>query len=115
MSWILAFCALMAGPARSDSIVRLPPPDTIGLVSVENALWHRRSVRTFADLPLTVKQVGQLLWAAQGLSRGLVCRTAPSAGATYPMELYLVAGDVTGLKPGVYRYGSEGHFLTPTR
>jgi SagB-type dehydrogenase family enzyme len=102
----------MTQSARPDSIIRLPPPDTAGIVSVEQALWHRRSVRAYADVPLSVKQVGQLLWAAQGLNRGLVGRTAPSAGATYPMELYLVAGKVGGVAPGLYHYGLEGHFLT---
>jgi len=111
MLWLLLWFGVMAGPVRSDSIIKLPPPDTVGQVTVEQALWHRRSVRAFADESLSLKQVGQLLWAAQGLNRGLVGRTAPSAGATYPMELYLVAGKVRGLKPGVYHYGIDGHFL----
>jgi len=111
MLWLLLCCGVMAGPVRSDSIIKLPPPDTIGQVTVEQALWHRRSMRAFADESLSLKQVGQLLWAAQGLNRGLAGRTAPSAGATYPMELYLVAGKVKGLKPGVYHYGIDGHVL----
>jgi SagB-type dehydrogenase family enzyme len=115
MLWLLLWCGVMAGPVRSDSVIKLPPPDTVGQVTVEQALWHRRSVRAFADESLTVKQVGQLLWAAQGLNRGMVGRTAPSAGATYPMEWYLVAGKVKGLKPGVYHYGFDGHCLTLTK
>jgi SagB-type dehydrogenase family enzyme len=115
MLWLLLLCGVMPGPVRSDSVVKLPPPDTVGQVTVEQALWHRRSVRNYADAPLTVKQVGQLLWAAQGLNRGLVGRTAPSAGATYPMELYLVAGRVEGLKPGMYHYRFGSHALEPTR
>jgi SagB-type dehydrogenase family enzyme len=111
MLWLLLWCGMTAGPVRSDSVIKLPPPDTIGHVTVEQALWHRRSVRAFADESLSLKQVGQLLWAAQGLNRGLVGRTAPSAGATYPMELYLVAGKVKGLKPGVYHYEIDGHLL----
>ena len=111
MFWLLLLCGVTAGPVRSDSVIKLPSPDTVGQVTVEQALWHRRSVRAFADESLSLKQVGQLLWAAQGLNRGLVGRTAPSAGATYPMDLYLVAGKVKGLKPGVYHYGFDGHFL----
>jgi SagB-type dehydrogenase family enzyme len=84
-------------------------------VTVEHALLHRRSVRTFADESLTISQVGQLLWAAQGWTRGPIGRTAPSAGATYPMELYLVAGKVTGLKPGVYHYLPDGHSVESAR
>jgi SagB-type dehydrogenase family enzyme len=115
MLWLLLSFGVMVQPVRPDSVIRLPPPDTVGRVTVEQALWHRRSFRTFAGESLTVKQVGQLLWAAQGLNRGLVGRTAPSAGATYPMELYVVVGKVTGLKPGVYHYGFDGHYLTLTR
>jgi SagB-type dehydrogenase family enzyme len=111
MLWLLLLCGVMAGPVRTDSVIKLPPPDTVGQVTVEQALWYRRSVRAFADESLSMKQVGQLLWAAQGLNRGLAGRTAPSAGATYPMELYLVAGKVKGLKPGVYHYGIDGHSL----
>jgi SagB-type dehydrogenase family enzyme len=111
MSWLLLWCGVMAGPVQTDSVVKLPPPDTVGSVTVEQALWRRRSVRAFTGEPLSLKQVGQLLWAAQGLNRGRVGRTAPSAGATYPMELYLVAGRVTGLGPGVYHYRFDGHSL----
>ena len=113
MFWLLALCGVMAGPSKSDSVVRLPAPDTVGQVTVEQALRHRRSVRTYAAEPLTISQVGQLLWAAQGWTRGPIGRTAPSAGATYPMELYLVAAKVIGLKPGVYHYLPEGHSLAP--
>ncbi|HTW90114.1 MAG TPA: SagB/ThcOx family dehydrogenase [bacterium] len=96
---------------RSYSIIKLPPPDTVGKVTVEQALWHRRSVRAFADESLSLAQAGQLLWAAQGLNTGSKRRTAPSAGATYPMELYLVAGKVKDLKPGVYHYAIDSHSL----
>jgi SagB-type dehydrogenase family enzyme len=111
MLWLVLWCGVTAGQARPDSTIKLLPPDTLGLVTVEQALWHRRSVRSFTDESLSLRQVGQLLWAAQGHNRGLVGRTAPSAGATYPMELYLVAGKVKGLKPGVYHYGFDGHYL----
>jgi SagB-type dehydrogenase family enzyme len=115
MLWLLVWCGVMAGPARSDSVIKLPPPDTVGRITVEQALWHRRSVRTFTAESLSLKEAGQLLWAAQGRNRGLVGRTAPSAGATYPMELYLVAGKVKGLKPGVYHYRFDDHLLVPTK
>jgi SagB-type dehydrogenase family enzyme len=115
MLWLLLWCGVMAGDAKPDSmVVKLPPPDTVGRVTVEQALWHRRSVRVFSDESLTIKQVGQLLWAAQGMNSGSLRRTAPSAGATYPMELYVVAGRVEGLKPGMYHYRFDGHALEPT-
>jgi SagB-type dehydrogenase family enzyme len=79
-------------------------------------LLGRRSVRSYRDEPLSLAQIGQLLWAAQGITdpaRGY--RTAPSAGALYPLEVYLVAGIVDGLPAGVYRYDSGAHSLTPVK
>ena len=103
------------GPA-----VDLPDPRLSGDVSVEEAMKGRRSVRTYTDAPLTLAEVSQLLWAAYGISmpvetgpdflRGGL-RTAPSAGALYPLEVYLAARNVTGLEPGIYWYRSETHQL----
>ena len=111
MLWLLFWCVVSAGPLPVDSVIKLPAPDTVGRMTVERALWQRRSVRVYADDSLSLAQVGQVLWAAQGLNRGLVGRTAPSAGATYPMELYLVAGKAKGLAPGLYQYIFDGHAL----
>ena len=83
----------------------------MGGVSVEYALQHRRSVREYRPEPLTLAEVSQLLWAAQGLATGDGKRTAPSAGGTYPLETYLVAGRVTGFAPGVYHYRPAQHEL----
>jgi len=98
-----------AGPKA----IGLPAPRATGTVSVEGALRARRSLRTFSAQPLTLAEVGQLLWAAQGVTDPSGRRTAPSAGACYPLELYLVAGNVTGLAPGVYRYRPSEHDLIP--
>jgi len=87
---------------------------TLGFVSVEEALARRRSVREYADEPLTIEQVMQLLWAAQGITNAEHgFRTAPSAGGTYPLEIYLVArpSGVVGLDAGVYRYEPQNHSL----
>ncbi len=96
---------------QKDSVVILPKPDTIGRVTVEHALLRRRSVRSYSGEPLTLNEVGQLLWAAQGKTGKTYGRTAPSAGATYPMEVFLVAGRVQGLDSGVYHYDVERHAL----
>jgi SagB-type dehydrogenase family enzyme len=103
-----------AGPGAE--VIKLPPPALKGAVSVAEALQARRTVRQFASRPLALAQVGQLLWAADGLSDPRGLRTAASAGATYPLELYLVVGErgVTGLNPGFYRYLVSGHALEPT-
>ena len=95
----------------ADSVV-LPPPRHEGDTSVEEALQERRSIREYGPKPLTLGQVGQLLWAAQGISDGQGHRTAPSAGALYPLEAYLVAGNVEGLDAGVYHYRSRSHTLS---
>lgn len=94
----------------ADSI-DLPKPREDGALSVERALQQRRTVRSFKDAPLTMQQAAQLLWAAQGISGGDGLRTAPSAGALYPLETYLLAGKVTGLPSGIYRYEPERHRL----
>lgn len=77
--------------------IDLPKPRADGGLSVERALQQRRTVRDFTHAPLALQQVGQLLWSAQGITHGDGLRTAPSAGALYPLNLCLVAGNVTGL------------------
>jgi SagB-type dehydrogenase family enzyme len=107
--------ALVAsGPAQSPiaaGAVKLPAPNKRGSVSVEEALQQRRSIRSFDDSALSLAEVGQLLWAAQGINRPAGKRTAPSAGALYPLEVYLVAGRVRDLSVGIYKYHPAGHEL----
>jgi SagB-type dehydrogenase family enzyme len=91
--------------------VTLPAPVTTGTVTVEQALATRRSLRGMADRPLTLAEVGQLCWAAQGVTDDKGHRTAPSALATYPLEVYVVATAVAELAPGVYRYQPAEHAL----
>lgn len=93
--------------------VTLPAPRLDGGVSLEHALAERRSMREFARGALSLAQVAQLLWAAQGVTYRDGARTAPSAGALYPLDLYLVAGEVRDLAPGVYRYVPGRHQLEP--
>jgi len=92
-------------------IVRLPPPRFEGPLSVEQTLLARRSVRTFSRDPLTVDNLTQLLWAAQGITHSQGYRTAPSAGAIYPLELYVIVGHMVGLATGLYRYRGREHAL----
>lgn len=96
------------------TVLELPEPETAGSVSVEAALASRRSRRNLATEPLDLETVGQLLWAAQGQNdpdSGF--RTAPSAGATFPLELTLTVGDggVPDLSAGVYHYDGADHAL----
>lgn len=126
MKWLFCYlvvvciCTVGVGCAVGrDAVseqVSLPDPVLEGSLSLEQALLQRRSVRSYADRPLTLQAVSQLLWSAQGITdarRGL--RTAPSAGATYPLELLLVVGRVEGMEAGVYRYQPADHVLTSIR
>jgi SagB-type dehydrogenase family enzyme len=99
----------------SPVLFDLPAPRTTGQLSLEEALSARRSVRDYASQPLTLAEVSQLLWAAQGITSESGGRTAPSAGGLYPLEVYLVAGAVEGLSPGVYRYVPALHQLARVR
>ncbi|HEY96557.1 MAG TPA: SagB/ThcOx family dehydrogenase [Dehalococcoidia bacterium] len=78
--------------------------------SIEQSLLERRSSRSYSTEPLTLDEVSQLLWAGQGITNKSGYRTAPSAGALYPLELYIVVGNVEDLAPGIYHYlpGSHG-------
>lgn len=102
---------VMTAAAVEQKTVALPAPAKDGTVALERALSTRRSVREFAGAPISINDVGQLLWAAQGITSGSGRRTAPSAGALYPLELYVIAGAVDGLEPGVYRYDVPRHSL----
>jgi SagB-type dehydrogenase family enzyme len=100
---------------QAAGVIKLPPPAKKGGMSVTAALEIRRTVRRFAARPLDLAQVSQILWSADGLNdlRGL--RTSPSAGATYPLDLYLVVGErgVLDLAAGVYHYLVAEHALAP--
>ncbi len=92
--------------------MNLPKPKFSSATSVEEALLKRRSVRDYSEDSLTLKQISQILWAAQGVTAKWGGRTAPSAGALYPLEIYLLAGKVRELEPGLYHYDPEGHLIS---
>lgn len=93
--------------------VKLPKPAYQGM-SLEKAIEKRRSVRNYSGRPLTLPQVSRLLFSAQGITGKTYdqpLRTAPSAGALYPFEIYIVANNVEGLAPGIYHYDVLNHSL----
>lgn len=91
----------------NESRQPLPDPRTDGSVSVEAAIARRRSVRHFDRVELTVEEIGQLLWSAQGVTGDRATkRAAPSAGACHPIVVYVCRSD------GVWRYHPEGHELS---
>ncbi len=87
------------------TIVTLAKPKQDGPMSLEKAVAARRSRRDFLPQPLTLEQISQLTWAAQGQDAHSRYRTVPSAGATYPLELFVVTGD------GLFRYLPAKHAL----
>lgn len=101
-----------AANTESGQVIKLPPPILKGQVSLEEALTARRSIRQYADAPLTLEQVSQILWAAQGVTSPDGKRTAPSAIAIYPLQVYLIAGKVDNLASGLYKYNPNGHELS---
>lgn len=102
----------MAHAIRDVVAVRqLPRPTLDGTRPVERALHERRSVREYTGASLTLAELAQLLWAAQGVTTPDGLRTAPSAGALYPLEVSVAVGEVDGLPGGVYRYEPPGHAL----
>lgn len=111
MRFILALLfVMMSSEVTVAEMINLPQPELDSKFSIEKAIQQRRSVRSYEKSPLSMKEISQLLWAAQGISdRAKGLRTAPSAGALYPLEVYLVSGNVTGLSPGIYRYKPHGH------
>lgn len=102
-----AMCgAMIQTKSSSASVLRLPTPEQKGKMSLEEALAHRRSVREFTPEALTERELSQLLWAAQGITHTEGLRTAPSAGALYPLELYVASSG------GFYHYEARPHQLT---
>lgn len=94
----------------------LPEPKFKGEVSLEETISKRRSRRNFLNKPLPLNEISQILWAAQGVTdKSLGFRTVPSAGALYPLEIYLIVKEkgVEGLEVGVYHYQPQDHSLKP--
>ncbi len=88
---------------------KLPQPSLKGKMSTEEAIYKRASVRLFQNRPVSIENISQLLYAAQGISHSYgerQFRTAPSAGATYPLETYLFTPS------GVYKYNPLEHSLS---
>ena len=121
-------CDAQAQPTQQEPVlIRLPEARLEGSVSVEEALAGRRSIRSYGPEALSLAELSQVLWSAQGVTYPIEqtpdgfqwewsggFRTAPSAGALYPLELYIVAGHVDGLEPAVYHYKPVEHGLALT-
>jgi SagB-type dehydrogenase family enzyme len=98
----------------NSKIVELPLPEPAKNFSLEAALRNRRSTRDFSPKPMNLRQLSLLLWASTGIQNridGHDFRTAPSAGALYPIETYVVSNNVEGLRKALFHYSIEHHWL----
>jgi len=94
--------------------IYLPSPSKKGSISLEEAVAQRRSIRDFTPEPISCSQLSQILWAAGGLSdTSSRLRTVPSAGATYPLEIFVVCGknSIERIDEGIYHYNVDSHSL----
>jgi len=106
-----------------QTIIKLPSPQLKGKVSLEETILRRRSVRRYRREPLDLPQLSQILWSAQGITGTRGFRAAPSAGATYPLEIFVVVGKQgviaseakqapEELQAGIYHYEAASHSLS---
>lgn len=96
---------------KPGDMIKLPDVETDGGMSLEQAISMRRSIRSYTDQPLTLFELSQLLWSAQGITNERGFRTAPSAGATFPLDMFVVVNNVETLDQGIYHYEPHAHQL----
>ncbi len=116
MQWNLRPEPYKTYPGNPRTVLPAFEPDRS--MTLDEILNKRKSVRDYRSQPLTLGQLSYLLWASAGVRRaeqGLEFRAAPSAGALYPIETYVVANEVRDLEPGVYHYGIRNHELEQIR
>jgi SagB-type dehydrogenase family enzyme len=98
----------------SSRTIQLPNPFQTATISFAEVLKKRASIRTFSTQPLSKADLAFLLWASTGIQRtehDYAFRTAPSAGALYPIETYIAANNVEEIEQGVYHYNIKNHLL----
>ena len=97
-----------------ENPIKLPVPNLHGKLPLEQAILKRRSVRRFKNEPITLEQLSQLLWSAQGITGTGGRRAVPSAGATYPLEIFIVIGEhgLPSLAAGIYHYDIGNHSIS---
>jgi SagB-type dehydrogenase family enzyme len=114
--------SLRAKRSNLEAVIKLPSPQLKGKISLEETILRRRSVRGYRREPLDLSQLSQILWSAQGVTGSRGFRAAPSAGATYPLEIFVVVGKQSviireakpapeELQAGIYHYAPDSHSL----
>ena len=98
----------------SSKTIQLPKSLQEATIGFTEVLRRRKSIRAFSNQPLSMGDLGFLLWASTGIQRvehGYEFRTAPSAGALYPIETYIAANNVEDVEEGIYHYNIKNHLL----
>jgi len=113
-------CPEQETPEPGAILIDLPSPESLNInpVTISEAINQRRSRRKFSNQPFSIQELTWLLWATQGVKEKLpiaTLRTVPSAGARHPFDTYLAINNVSGLKPGLYRYMALSHQLALIR
>ena len=96
---------------NNKTSIELPPPSKEGGISVEEAISKRRSIRRYSKEPLILREISQILWSASGVTSTTGYRAAPSAGATYPIEIYILIINAEDINPGLYQYNYNNHSI----
>lgn len=102
---------LLTGQKMSETKIKLPQPVLKGKISIEETLLKRRSIRKFRKGVISLNQVSQILWAAYGITDNRGFKTVPSAGATFPLIIYVLISNVSNLEAGIYKYQPDDHSL----
>lgn len=108
---IYGICKTEVNTNMKERKIALPKPKLTGSISIEEVLNKRRSIRKFLNSLISVSELSQLLWSAQGITTEDGRRTSPSAGATYPLEIYISVKNIENLKEGLYKYAPDAHSL----
>lgn len=111
----LIFSVTACGGSPHSSVILLPEPSPDSDISVEEVIESRRSVRTFAPESLSLSELARLLHSAQGITSDYGFRAAPSAGATFPLSVFVIAENVDSLEAGIYAYEPSNESLTAVR
>lgn len=106
---ILLIVLLALFLSAQESLIKLPVHQKD--LALSKLLEGRESIRKFADRSISLQELSSILWAGQGMKESSKKRTTPSAGALYPIELFVIAGNIAGLKAGVYHYENSSHSL----
>lgn len=111
----LIFSVSTCSGSPQSSVILLPEPVPNCDISIEEVIESRRSIRTFSLESISLTELARLLHSAQGITSDYGFRAAPSAGATFPLSVFVIAENVDSLEAGIYAYEPSNESLTAVR